>query len=93
MIRPSTGVRTATPDEMPRAVAAIVAAFITDPLARFALPDPHDYLRVLPSAIRWVRGRELRARYGLRIRRLLRRGALAASRRPSERRGARAGLP
>ena len=56
MIRPSTGVRTATPDEMPRAVAAIVAAFITDPLARFALPDPHDYLRVLPSAIRWFAG-------------------------------------
>jgi len=28
MMRPSTEVRSATPDEMPRAIAAIVAAFL-----------------------------------------------------------------
>ena len=43
-------IRSATVDEMPRAVAAIVAAFITDPLARFAWPSPHDHLRAMPLA-------------------------------------------
>jgi ribosomal protein S18 acetylase RimI-like enzyme len=52
MIRPSTEARPATPDEMPQAVAAIVAAFITDPIARFAWLAPHDYLRSAPSAVR-----------------------------------------
>jgi ribosomal protein S18 acetylase RimI-like enzyme len=56
MIRPSTEVRSATPDEIPQAVAAIVAAFLTDPVARFALPAPHDYLRVMPLATRAFAG-------------------------------------
>jgi len=30
---------------MSRAVSAIVAAFITDPISRFAWPSPHDHLR------------------------------------------------
>jgi len=47
MIRPSSEIRSATPGEMPHAVAAIVAAFLTDPLARFAWPSPHDHLRAL----------------------------------------------
>jgi len=36
MMRPSAEVRSVTPDEMPRAIAAIVAAFLTDymPLRR-----------------------------------------------------------
>jgi ribosomal protein S18 acetylase RimI-like enzyme len=56
MIRPSTEVRSATPDEMPQAIAAIVAAFLTDPLARFAWPSPHEYLRASPLAAREFAG-------------------------------------
>src|SRR5262245_49325941 len=56
MIRPSTEVRSATPDEMPQAIAAIVAAFLTDPVARFAWPSPHDYLRGMPLATREFAG-------------------------------------
>ena len=52
MMRPSTEVRSATPDEMPRAIAAVVAAFRTDPVARFAWPSPHDHLRTMPLATR-----------------------------------------
>jgi ribosomal protein S18 acetylase RimI-like enzyme len=56
MILPSTEVRSATPDEMSQAVAAIVAAFLTDPIARFAWPSPHDYLRAAPLATREFAG-------------------------------------
>ena len=47
MIRPSTVIRSATAAEIPQAIAAIVAAFITDPVARFAWPSPHDHLRAM----------------------------------------------
>ncbi|RST48874.1 GNAT family N-acetyltransferase [Variovorax sp. MHTC-1] len=50
MIQPSIEIRSATSDEIPRAVAAIVAAFLTDPPARFAWPSPHDYLLAMPVA-------------------------------------------
>jgi ribosomal protein S18 acetylase RimI-like enzyme len=50
MIGPSFEIRSATRDEMPQAVATIVAAFITDPVARFAWPSPHDHLRSMPLA-------------------------------------------
>lgn len=43
---------TATRDEMPQAVASIVAAFITDPLARFLWPSTRDYLNAMPSLVR-----------------------------------------
>jgi GNAT superfamily N-acetyltransferase len=56
MIRPSTEVRSATSDEMPQAVAAIVAAFLTDPIARFAWPSPHDHFRGMPLATREFAG-------------------------------------
>jgi len=56
MTRPSTEIRSATFDEMPHAVAAIVAAFLTDPVARFAWPAPHDYLQVMPVATREFAG-------------------------------------
>ena len=52
MIDPSFETRLATRDEMPQTVASIVAAFITDPLARFAWPSPHDYLRAMPLCTR-----------------------------------------
>jgi ribosomal protein S18 acetylase RimI-like enzyme len=50
MVHPSIEIRSATSDEIPRAVAAIVAAFLTDPPARFAWPSPHDYLVAMPVA-------------------------------------------
>jgi len=56
MIRPSTEVRSATPDEMRQAIGAIVAAFLTDPVARFAWASPHDYLRGMPLATREFAG-------------------------------------
>lgn len=56
MLHASSEIRSATPDEMSRAVAAIVAAFITDPIARFAWPSPHDYLRAMPLATREFAG-------------------------------------
>lgn len=55
--RPSTEIHSAIPDEMPHAVAAIVAAFLTDPLARFAWPSPHDHLRAMPLAAHEFAGR------------------------------------
>ena len=51
MICPSTEIRSATRDEMPHAVAAIVAAFLIDPAARFAWPAARDYLKAMPLAI------------------------------------------
>jgi ribosomal protein S18 acetylase RimI-like enzyme len=56
MTRPSIEVRSATSAEIPRAVAAIVAAFLTDPPARFAWPSPHDYLQAMPLATREFAG-------------------------------------
>ena len=56
MTRPSIEIRSATPDEMPRAVAAIVAAFLTDPPARFAWPSAQDYLMAMPLATRMFAG-------------------------------------
>jgi ribosomal protein S18 acetylase RimI-like enzyme len=56
MIRPSTEIRSATSDEMSHAVAAIVAAFLTDPIARFAWPTPHDHLGAMPLAAREFAG-------------------------------------
>jgi GNAT superfamily N-acetyltransferase len=56
MTQSSIEVRSATSDEIPHAVAAIVAAFVTDPPARFAWPSPHDYLHAMPLATREFAG-------------------------------------
>ena len=48
--------RSATSDEIPRAVSTIVAAFLTDPPARFAWPSVHDYLLAMPVATREFAG-------------------------------------
>ena len=56
MRSPPTEIRSATSDEMSRAVAAIVAAFLTDPIARFAWPSPHDYLLCMPLGTREFAG-------------------------------------
>ena len=52
----ATEIRSATSDEMPRAVSTIVAAFLTDPPARFAWPSVHDYLLAMPVATRKFAG-------------------------------------
>lgn len=43
--------RRAAQDEMAQTVGCVVAAFITDPLARFAWPSPHDYLQSMPLCV------------------------------------------
>lgn len=48
----SIEVHSATLDEMPRTISAIVAAFLEDPPARFAWPCPHAYLQAMPLAVR-----------------------------------------
>ena len=49
-------IRTATREEIPHAVAAIVTAFAVDPAARFAWPAAQDYLRAMPLAVREFAG-------------------------------------
>lgn len=56
MNQTSTEIRSATTDEMSRAIATIVAAFIADPPARFAWPSAHDYLLTMPLATREFAG-------------------------------------
>ena len=56
MAAPSIGIHSATSEEMPHAIAAIVAAFIADPPARFAWPSAHDYLVNMPLATREFAG-------------------------------------
>jgi GNAT superfamily N-acetyltransferase len=56
MSLPSIEIRSATSEDIPRAVSAIVAAFLTDPPARFAWPSPHDYLLAMPVATREFAG-------------------------------------
>jgi ribosomal protein S18 acetylase RimI-like enzyme len=52
MTDPSVEIRSATREELHQTVSCIVAAFITDPMARFACPAPHDYLRGMPVMVR-----------------------------------------
>ena len=56
MNRLSNEIRSATPDEISQAVSAIVAAFITDPISRFAWPSPHDHLHGMALAAREFAG-------------------------------------
>jgi ribosomal protein S18 acetylase RimI-like enzyme len=52
MAGPPIEIRNARSTEIPRVVSTIVAAFITDPVARFAWLSPHDHLRAMPRATR-----------------------------------------
>lgn len=56
MIGPSTEIRVARPDEAAQAISTIVAAFITDPFARFVWPSVHEYLRYSPEFVREFAG-------------------------------------
>jgi hypothetical protein len=55
MIVPSIEIRSATQDERPRVEACIATAFVTDPIARFAIPAPDVYLRAWPLVCRAFR--------------------------------------
>jgi ribosomal protein S18 acetylase RimI-like enzyme len=48
---------TITPSDAERAVAAIVLAFSTDPIARWTFPDPHQYLTHFPAGVRAFGGK------------------------------------
>lgn len=52
----SVEIRSASASEMPQAVSTVVAAFVTDPIARFALVTPHDYLLGMPRQVRAFAG-------------------------------------
>ena len=54
-------IRSATPEEMPQVISTIVAAFLTDPIMRFAWPSPHDYLQAMPVATPGFAGGALQA--------------------------------
>jgi GNAT superfamily N-acetyltransferase len=56
MAGPQIEIRSARADEMSETVACIVAAFITDPLGRFAWPSPHQYFEAMPLATRAFAG-------------------------------------
>jgi ribosomal protein S18 acetylase RimI-like enzyme len=55
----SIEVRSASAGEEPQAVATIVAAFVTDPIARYALATPHDYLHEFPAQVQAFAGGSL----------------------------------
>ena len=52
MTAASVEIRSARKDEVEQAVACIVAAFVTDPIGRFAWPSPLQYLEGMPLATR-----------------------------------------
>jgi ribosomal protein S18 acetylase RimI-like enzyme len=53
---PAVEIRSAARSEAPEAVATIVAAFVTDPIARFAWLTPHEYLQCMPLSVREFAG-------------------------------------
>jgi GNAT superfamily N-acetyltransferase len=62
MAGPSFEIRVAARDETSRAVASVTAAFVTDPIARFAWPSVRDHLRLMPRAVRVFAGRSFASR-------------------------------
>ena len=50
-------VQKATAPERPRCLAALVAAFVDDPLLRWMLPDPATYLEFFPQVLTFYGGR------------------------------------
>ena len=50
-------IKTKTPSSADQAVATVVLAFSTDPIARWFYPDPHQYLLHLPSFVRAFAGK------------------------------------
>ena len=60
MAGPPIALRSAEPSEFDAAVSCVVAAFLTDPIARFVFPSPHDYLRHFPAVVRGMAGESVR---------------------------------
>jgi GNAT superfamily N-acetyltransferase len=56
-VKASSEIRNATPDELPRVLSSLVAAFLTDPLARFSHLHPHDLFSGLAPIFREFGGR------------------------------------
>lgn len=52
MAAPAIEIRPASRDEMAETLACITAAFLTDPIARFAWPSPHQHLEGMTLAAR-----------------------------------------
>lgn len=52
----SIEIRSATADESRRVISTILAAFITDPILRFAWPSPHSYFQSMPMATQALAG-------------------------------------
>ena len=57
-------VMAATAEDRERVVSAIVLAFVGDPVARWAWPEPHDYLTYFPGVHQGVRWEGVRAPHG-----------------------------
>jgi ribosomal protein S18 acetylase RimI-like enzyme len=53
----AVAVDTVAPADVERAVAVIVLAFSADPVARWAYPDPRQYLTLLPPLVRAFDGK------------------------------------
>jgi hypothetical protein len=93
MRTPQFEIRGAVRDEMPQAVSSVVAAFITDPVARFAWPAPHDYLASMPMTTQEFAGGQLHTQCCADLGRLLCRSALVPARHPSRRGRVEEGVP
>ena len=53
----AVAVDTVAPADVERAVAVIVLAFSADPVARWAYPDPRQYLTLFPPLVRAFGGK------------------------------------
>ena len=49
-------VKIATREEENAVVGAVISAFLTDPLARWLLPEAHQYFATMPGIIRGFAG-------------------------------------
>ncbi len=49
-------IRSATSDEIDETIGCVVAAFLTDPICRFAWPAPHQHLDAMPLGTRAFAG-------------------------------------
>ena len=53
----NTTVKTALTSDEERVIGAVVLAFISDPIVRWAFPDPHQYLSHFPQFVRAFGGK------------------------------------
>ena len=53
----TTPIKSATKSDQDQAIAVVVLAFSTDPVARWSYSDPHQYLRYFPEVVRAFGGK------------------------------------